>query len=171
MAGPTLQREASVRAVCNGPFTSHGTPVSIGPTMARARDGPRAAPIVRGLDGETEIFAVRDDTHRHVALGIGLDRSPGMANASAWTSGSSPPEMAEDDFATCSSGAKFGLFSWPRARARPPPSAPRRPHARVRPRAAHGPGGGGCAGRAPGRACIPAVPGWPWAPAPVCSAR
>jgi len=36
MAGPTLQREASVRALCNGHFTSHEHSFSIGSTMARA---------------------------------------------------------------------------------------------------------------------------------------
>src|SRR5262249_33346798 len=60
MAGSTLQREASVRAVCNGPFISHG---HSGQHRADNGERPRcAASSTRcpGLDGETKIFAVRD---------------------------------------------------------------------------------------------------------------
>jgi len=46
-ARPCSVKQASVQSA-TGPSLRTGTLVSIGPTMARARDGPRAAAIVRG---------------------------------------------------------------------------------------------------------------------------
>src|SRR5262249_35924086 len=65
-------------------------------------EGPRwavSSAYCPGLDGETEIFAVRDDTHRHVALGIGLDRTPADGKRLRLDVGFEPAGMAEDDFA------------------------------------------------------------------------
>src|SRR5438552_4630684 len=51
------------------------------------------------LDGEAEIRAVRDDTHRHVALAVRLDGAPADGERLRLDVGREPAGTAEDDLA------------------------------------------------------------------------
>src|SRR3989449_8003541 len=81
-----------------------GSAASARPQSGRARGAlqdarPRPCTLQCALDREAEILAIRDDTHRHVALAVRLDGAPAAGERLRLDVRGEPAGPAEDDLA------------------------------------------------------------------------